>query len=341
MKGFYNQNVLLIILLLFISCQDKKWEVSTEEINVDLNFERFDLELLEISENGITDEEVLQLKKDYPRLFPLYVQGIMQFGPTASSQSVVTLNDFMSNEDIKELFETVASTFPETALENEVKRLEEGFKRFNFHFPQLIVPEVKTMVAAFNYSTVASDSLLVIGLDNYLGKDYEVYASIGIPTYKFEKFDRQFIVSDAMKAWITTEFESADGLNLLEQMIYQGKILYLLEALLPDLDPWLKFSYFKEELEWCEENESEIWFHFVDMELLYTVENFKIKKYMGDAPFISGFPKGSPGRVGQWVGYKIVKSYMENHSDLNLEEMMGQVNASQFLQKSNYKPKRK
>lgn len=341
MKGFSNQNVLLFILLFLLACQEKKWEVETNDIKIDLNFERFDLELLEFSENGISNEEVLDLKKNFPNLYPLYVQGIMQFGSAESSQSEVTLNDFISNEDILELFETVATAYPESSLQSEVSQLEEGFKRFNYHFPGLVVPEVKTMVAAFNYSTVASDSLLVIGLDNYLGKDFELYSAIGIPTYKFEKFDRQYIVSDAMKGWVTTEFESADGLNLLEQMIYQGKILYLLEALLPDLDPWLKFNYFKDELEWCEQNESEIWFHFVDMELLYTVENFKIKKYLGDAPFITGFPEGSPGRVGQWVGYKIVKSYMENHSDLSLLEMMEKEKAAQFLQQSNYKPKRK
>lgn len=341
MKVFSFQNVLLIVLLTFFSCKEKKWDVPTEGVDLELSLERFDLKLLELAEGGISEEEIKQLLAAYPKLYPLYVQNIMKFGQVESSQTVNTLNEFVANKDIKELFETVAKIYPASSLVKEKKQLELGFKRYLVHFPHRSIPNLRTMVAAFNFSTVTADSLLVIGLDNYLGKDFELYSKIGIPAYKFEKFSKEFIVTDAMKGWIFTEFENDEGLNMLEQMIYQGKVLYLVEALLPDIAPWIKFNYFEEELNWCEENESEIWFHFVDMELLYTVENFKIKKYLGDAPFISGFPEGSPGRVGQWIGYKIVASYMKNNPKKNLSDLMKNTNVAQFLQESNYKPKRK
>ena len=238
------------------------------------------------------------------------------------------------------LFKEVMKLYPLNSLDKDVQLMEEGFKRFKYYFPNRVVPEVRTMISAFSYNTVVGDSVLAIGLDTYLGGEFPIYEQTGIPKYKFEKFSREFLVSDAIKAWIVTEFEEEGGKNLLEQMIYQGKILYLLENLLPETEKHILFNYFVEELEWCESNEAEIWFHFIDMELLYTVENHLIKKYLGDAPFIAGFPDGSPGRVGQWIGYQVVSSYMENNSTEGLTSLFEMKDANHILQKSKYKPQR-
>ena len=340
-----NDKLLKIVLLIIISyvfaCQDKKWDVDTSSIDLDLNFQRFDLDLWKAAEGGIDEAEVKELEAAYPAFYFLYCEGIMQFNKFNQGSNTEVINDFVANKDIRELFETIEKKFPRGSLIKELIELENGLKKYHYHFPELIVPEVKSMISAFSYSTVTSDSLLVIGLDNYLGSDFKLYPAIGLPEYKFEKFDRKYMVSDALKAWLTTEFESIDNQNLLEKMIFSGKILYLMKVMLVDQKPWIKFSYTEEELSWCEENESEIWFHFVDMELLFSSENFNIRKYLGDAPFITGFPEGSPGKVGQWVGYKIVNSYMESHPEVSLIELMKTESGNQFLQESNYKPKRK
>jgi len=78
----------------------------------------------------------------------------------------------------------------------------------------------------------------------------------------------------------------------------------------------------------------------VDMNLLHNRENHQLRKYLGEAPFIAGFPEGSPGRVGQWLGYQIVKDFMEQKQKLSLQELMNIDNADLILQESNYKPKR-
>lgn len=341
MKGKFFRNVLFFYLIVFISCENNRWQVNISSIEVDLNFQRFELALWQAAPEGISPKESEKLHEKFPKLYPLFCEGILKIGSVNSAQSLKMLNDFVHHKDLQELFETVESTYPKNSLNNEIKRLTNGFKRFKFHFPKYSIPEVKTMISAFNYSTVTADSLLVIGLDNYLGKDYKIYPTIGLPVYQFEKFERKYMVSDALKAWLTTEFEEKNNQNLIEQMIFNGKILYLLKALLPDEEPWIKFSYNQEELEWCRENENEVWFHFVDMELLYTDEVFKIRKYLGDAPFISGFPENSPGKVGQWMGYKIVQSYVDAHPQLSLADLMAAPNNNRFLQQSEYKPKRK
>jgi len=341
MKERFIQNVFLALMFLLASCENNRWEVNTSSIELDLNFQRFELDLWEFGEDRVSPEESVELSKKYPRLFPLFKQGILRFGQADSIKSLKMLNDFVNHKDIRSLFEAVKNTYPRNELASEEEQLTDGFKRYKFHFPDKTIPEVKSMISAFNFSTVTGDQLLAVSLDNYLGKDYEIYPQIGLPEYKFNKFERKYLVSDALKAWFTTEFETEGNRKLIEQMIFNGKILYLLHALLPNLDPWIKFSYNEEELNWCETNESEVWFHFVDMELLYTDEIFKIRKYLGEAPFIAGFPKNSPGKVGQWVGYRIVKAYMDAHPKMSLSELMETGNDSRFLQQSNYKPKRK
>lgn len=333
-------SISLLSILLFVSCNNNKWEVDVESITTELVFSRFELDLLAASTEGISAKELAQLHQKYPQFLPLYVEGIMGFGRIDDPNLLPMMNQFVSNKDINELLQKVKQDFPENDLKSEFEEIENSFKRFHYYFPERIVPKVVTMTAAFNYATAADDSVLAIGLDTYLGGDYEVYPQIGIPKYKFQNFDRKYLTTDAMKAWLLTEFETAGGQNLLEQMVFHGKAAYLLSAFMPEAEEHLFFNYSKVDFDWCKENEGPIWFHFIDMELLFASENHQIRKYMGDAPFVAGFPEGSPGRVGQWVGFQLVKSYMENNTDVTLSQLMETQDANKILRKSNYKPRR-
>ncbi|MBL4706985.1 MAG: hypothetical protein JKY48_00900 [Flavobacteriales bacterium] len=340
MKLYLRKSFFPLLLLFMVSCDSNRWEVDTEKITIQQQTTRFEFDLFQKAEGGISDAEITELRSIHPKFYPLFVEGVMSFGPVNDPNTVEVLNQFSQNKDLQDLYKKVASSFPLGSLSSEFEQLKTAFKRYHYYFPNRVVPEVYTMIAAFNYATVADDSLLAIGLDTYLGGDYEVYAQIGIPQYKFKNFEKEYIVTDAMKAWLLTEFETEGSQNLLSQMIFHGKSIYLLEAFVPSAKEYLFFNYKAEELIWCEENRGPIWFHFVDMELLFTTEVHQIRKYMGDAPFVAGFPEGSPGRVGQWVGYEIVKAFMNNNKDVSLEDLMNLKDANKILRKSNYKPKR-
>jgi len=333
-------SISLLVAFALSSCDSKRWEVTTEKITIDQDYSRFDTDLLEVREGGVSQNEWNFLDEKYPNFFSLYVEGIMGFGRINDPLIVNTFNQYLANKDIAEVLNEVQRVYPKESLLNEFTQLEDAFKRYHYYFPERMIPDVVTMTAAFNYATAANDQVLAIGLDMYLGGDYEVYPQISIPKYKFKNFERPFMVPDAMKAWLLTEFETAGGQDLIEQMVYYGKVIYLVDAFLPDHEKHLFFNYTPEDLVWCEDNEGPIWFHFIDMELLFATENHQIRKYMGDAPFVAGFPEGSPGRVGQWVGYQLVKSFMENNKDIGLKELMEIQDANQILRKSNYKPQR-
>lgn len=340
MKNIFFKSVFSFFLISLFSCESDRWKVDVNKISIPQDVNRFESDLFSLREGGISAQEAEELNQKYPKFYPLFVEAIMGFGRANDAKTLDILNEFVKNADIEALFEDVEKEFPEGELEKEWKQLENGFKRFHYYFPNRIIPEINTMVSAFSYAAAADDSLLAIGLDMYLGGDYAVYPQVGIPKYKFKNFSKEYMVSDAMNAWLLTEFDTEGGQNLLEQMIFRGKIAYLTEAFLPNTELAYVFNYDKEDLNWCNENESGIWFHFVDMELLYATETHQIRKYMGDAPFVAGFPEGSPGRVGHWVGYRIVKAYMDNNREIGLKELMDLKDANKILRESNYKPKR-
>lgn len=338
LKKFYF--ILFFSFLALFACENNRWRTDVSTISVNLNPQRFDLKLQKLSRQTFDEAGWSQLSAEFPHFAKLYLEGVMQFGRSGESEAIYTFNRFLNDEDIQELLEDVAKTYPENSLKKEFDRLEKGFQYYKYYFPNRPIPELRTFVSAFTFSTVASDRILGVGLDMYMGGDYEIYPKIGIPQYKFKNFSRPYLVSDALKAWLISEFESPGAKNLLEQMVEQGKVLYLLEAFLQDTEDHLFMNYSKEDMAWCKTHEAQIWFHFIEMELLHTTDNIKIRKYMGDAPFIAGFPEGSPGRVGQWVGWQIVSDYMRKNKNVTLTQLMQTKNADLILQQSNYKPKR-
>ncbi len=329
---------LTIILVGLFACDSNRWDTDLEGKQADLHWQRFELDLFEKRGDQLDRGRIEELQTAYPQLLPLYSQAIMRFGDLRDSLTLATFQQFTADKNILELLEAVKKTYPPQELEVELKELEEGFLRYQSHFPNASIPKVKSMISAFTYSTVVDDSLLVIGLDNYLGKEFELYPQAGIPAYKFAHFSREFIVADALKAWLLTDFPSAEAQNLLEQMVYQGKITYLLSAFLPNTPEHLLQDYQEEDLQWCTDNAAEVWSHFLEFELFFSTENHKIRKYMGDAPFIPGFPEGSPGRIGQWLGYEIVKEFMDRNKDIDLKELMSIQDANRILRESKYKP---
>ena len=197
-------------------------------------------------------------------------------------------------------------------------------------------------MSGFNYALGVTEDHVGIGLDMYLGSDCEFYDKLGIPKYKSFNMTPENMVVDCMKGWIMTEFypKKEDEATLLSKMIYEGKILYVLDALFPFSEDSIKIGYSQEELDWCKYNEFNLWSHFVDKQLLYTKNGSTIVQYTGEGPFTTGFDRASPARIGIWMGWQIVRSFMQKHENITLEQLMNEKNAQALLVKSGYKPKK-
>lgn len=328
-------SILLILSLVVFACGENHPEVDTSTVQLDLKVKRFEQELF--SHKNITDVEVAQLKNEYGIFFTHFVENIITISEVNDPSVYYYLNAFKNDSYVNEVQKKVNETYQDfSPYQNQ---LTESFKLYKYYFPNKYVPEIITYTSGFNYAIAADSAYLGIGLDMFLGADYKPYVQLGLPQYKVANMTKDHVVTSAVMAWVATEFELVESNStLLTEMVHQGKLLYVLDVLTPYEKEHLKIGYTEEQLDWCNSNEKEIWFYLVDNELFYTKEVKEIIKYMGEAPFVQGFPEGSPGKVGHWVGWQIVKNFMKNNPKLTLQDLMNENDAQKILNLSKYKP---
>jgi hypothetical protein len=192
------------------------------------------------------------------------------------------------------------------------------------------------MMSGFNYAIETSS--FSIGLEMYLGNKSPFYEMLQFPAYKRVNMRKEYIVSDLVHAWMEKTFPNTNKSGtLLNQMMYQGKLLYMVDALMPEEQDTIKIGYSKKQLDWCIENEN-MWGYLIKNKFLYSNEITTVTKFTGEAPFTTGFVKDSPGRTGVWIGWRIVRKYMENNPKVTLQQLMAETDAQKILANSKYKP---
>lgn len=270
-------------------------------------------------------KDLQKIKKRYPFFFP---EGI---------PDSVWVNK-INNPLWRELFAEVQKKYKKS--ESIEAELEKVFKHIKFHFPKTKSPKVYTVIAEMDYDNkvIYADSLVIISLEMYLGKDHKFYE---FPAYIRQNFEQRQMMPDLVasfgKSKITTEKDN----TLLSQMIYHGKLLYLKDLLLSNYTDDEKMRYTPKEISWCEENESYIWRYFLENELLYSNELKLNSRFIAPAPFSKFYleiDNESPGQVGAWIGWQIVRSFVKNN-DVPVAKLL-ELNAKELFKKSKYKPKK-
>jgi len=328
---------ILTITLFIASCSSDTTKIDVSDIDLEIKIQRLELDLFSDIDKQLTYSDFEKIKKEYGSFFKLFLENIIAVGRVEDSSTVYYLNNFRNDLQIKEVAQFTLQYYPDLELLNT--EFTDAFKRYKKLFPDGIVPSVYSYVSGFSYPMVVDDSLLGIGLDMYLGRDNDYYRLLGIPVYKSRNLNKENIVSDGMLSWLTTEFElKSENSNLLSHMIYHGKLLYALDLLLPNVPDSIKIGYSSDEIRWIGENEKNIWFHLAENDLLFQKEGKQIQKYIGEGPFTPGFPEGSPGRAGRWIGWQIVRKYMNVTNPIDLTALFNQSDAQNILTKSKYKP---
>ena len=162
-----------------------------------------------------------------------------------------------------------------------------------------------------------------------------------LPHYKTMFMNKENIIPDATRAWMITEFPyNMNKSDFLSEITYIGKIMYLTDALLPAVQDSLKIQYSQQQLDYCSQNEFNVWSYFASEKLLYSTDQTEIMKFTSEGPFTSAFSKEAPPRIGYWIGWQIVKQYMKNNPEISLEQLMKEVDAQKILNKEKYKPRK-
>ncbi|MES1225643.1 MAG: hypothetical protein ABUT20_59740, partial [Bacteroidota bacterium] len=234
------------------------------------------------------------------------------------------------------------------------KDFEKAFGYVKYYFPSYKNPtKIITLVGPIDgLAQIGTDhstnfigtDFLGISLQFYLGKNFSAYndeyfITNVAPQYRSRRFERQYIVPDAMKLIVDDLFpDNTTGKPLIEQMIEKGKQWWLLDKFLPQTADSLKTGYTKRQLEWCKINEGLIWNQVITNENLYTVDPVAIQTYIGESPFTQTMPEQSPGNIGPWIGWQIVKKFAANNSSITPEQVMN-TDAKKILEEAKYKPK--
>ena len=243
---------------------------------------------------------------------------------------------FLGDKVFAGVYKKTLQTFADVSdIENG---LSDGFSAVHATFPELRIPQVYFFVSGFNSPVFINDSILAIGADMYLGADYPLYKQFTYE-YMIANMKRENIVPDVLTAYLFTHFPLRSQQNrLLDNMIYRGKILYMVSQFLPDEKPENIMGYTPDQWKWCKDNERGIWATLIEQKLLFSSDVQMIQKFLNDAPFTSPVTQASPGRLGTWIGWQIVSNYMNNNSKVTLNDLAGNNDYQMMLEKSKYKP---
>lgn len=344
MKKIIWANSLAIITLIFFllgSCaeeakKEKRIVPEEKKPGLSLKIERFDLDLFRYKEKP-DEAAILELRKKYPVFFDLFTRNVINIGDSSNPQLGTLLKDFVNDPEINRVQEEVKQKI--TRLAETEKSLSDAFGRYQYFFAGKKIPRLISVISGFNFQNIATENYLAIGLEFYLGSDHRYYNMLQYPEYKSKLLSEEYMACDAVKSWIITEFEdNADKKNLLSQMIFHGKILYLTDQLLPETADSLKWGFSSKHIQWMEEQETMIWKFFIDRKLLFNNKPIETMKYINEGPFTPGMPREAPARVAVWVGLQIVESYMKNHPDITPAQLMKMKDAAALLNQSGYKP---
>jgi hypothetical protein len=299
------------IVLFAFSCGNKKNIPDVSDISVDVKIDRFDKAFFSVDTNNIK-QGLYNLTKQFPYFtndFVVNVLGVAPLNDTSITSFIACRNFISTYNSLKDSLEPKFQNFD--WLEKELK-----------HTP----------------------SALAIGLQLYAGKNFSFYTSVQgqeiYPKYISRRFEPPYITINCIKTIAEDLYPDNDeNKSLIEQMIKKGKYWYLMDKFLPETADSLKTGFSQKQLDWCEKNEGSIWNFFLQSENeLYTIDPDIIKNYIGEAPNTAGMPDVSPGNIGQWVGWQIVKKYVEKNPNITPVELMS-TPEKKIFDETKYKPR--
>jgi hypothetical protein len=277
-----------------------------------------------------------------------FTEGLIEIQPEFSyfldadledSTNILQLYEFVTDTKTRRLFRETMVVYPNLRMIEA--SLSYAFGRYLYFFPENHLPKVYTYISDMFYEQPVwiKDSVMVVALDVYLGKDFFLYPYLGLPQYKVRCMTPDYLELDIMKTvYFHDVWSNPKQKTLLDRMIDGGKLLYFLDAIFPETHDSIKICYPETKLNWAEANEKQVWAFIVQNELLYTTDFKTQSKLIEDGPFTTGLSNESPPRLGQFIGWKIVKAYMSKHPGASLQDLMNLNDAQLILQKSGYKP---
>lgn len=319
----------IVCVLLLTACKDKCSDApDTSAFRSEVKVDRIDLKL----RNAASFEGVKSLLAE-DTVFRAFVQP----REMPSHEIAFKLHALGKDTVFNDLYLEIDKQYTKIdALESDLSDL---FANVQYYFNDWKKPVVKSFVSGFGgYDLIQTENMILIGLDYFLGPTPK-YSDQSFPAYILKYYSKDQLPKK-ISISISNQFNMVDhgDQTVLAHMMYYGKAFYFAKQMMPCVHDSVICEYSTEELNLLEEDPKYVWDHFIDKKLFYNTDREAIQKYIDDRPKVFEIGEKCPGRVGRWLGYKIVESYMEENPEITLPMLMTQTDNKMIFNSSHYHP---
>lgn len=337
--------IYLLGMLALVGCQKNRNFFPQKIEPIDVRIERFDSAFLSLNQPTLLAdsqkmvEGVIRLQDQFPDFYPEFAEGVMNVWREDTTGASKVIAEFLSDTlyGYKETNLQVSETFADVSMLE--KELSMAFGRVHYLYPDWQLPTVYLFVSGFTTTILGmSNGDVAVSADMYLGSEWPYYNQVA---HQYEKITmRKECIPTDIIVWLVNQNISYtyQQSRLLDQMLFSGKKMYLIAQLLPNEKPWEVMGYTEDQWNWCVRNERGIWTLMMDKKDLFKTDHMVLTSYINNGPFTSEVSQDSPGRLGTWVGWRIVESYMQQHPEVSLQQLMEESDAQLMLEESYYKP---
>lgn len=304
-----------------------------------VKLERFEKELFGVDTNDLR-AGLEKLYNRYGIFYTSYANDVMQM-PQTDSLFEKPMRMLLAIPHLRNLQQATDSAFGDVS--DMEKELSTAMGIYHQEFPGAVVPRFVTFISEFGNANIIYDSMLCIGLDLYMNDRFaSFYRGIDIPEFRIRKMQRNYIVPNTIRSLAFGQFDYQTSIDkrFLAQIIIEGKKNYFVKALLPGVEDTVVMGYTQKQLDWCRENEMQIWTHFIEKNMLYDANPGKFMRYLNDGPFTvaEDVPAESSPAIGTWTGWQIVNHYMKENPEVTLKQLMEETDFEKILKQSRYRP---
>lgn len=297
----------------------------------DISVGRFEQVLLETPEASLRSE-LARFRKEYPT-------HLLRIDPDDES-FMAMVKEFRSDAVAHEVYDTVQRYYADLSwLESD---LSKALSKAHDLDAEIVYNKFVTFITNEGYAMrVRADResrSVTIAIDEYVTQRMRPYGYFGEPLYIVRQCGAEHIVPDCMAEIVRQHIAlPSQEMSLLDYMVAEGKVIYFLKKVLPKTDDTILFRYTKEQMQWMEANEANVWAYFVHNQLLYERDFGRLHNFVDEAPKTNAFHESAP-RTHSYLGWHIVSKYAKKQSKMTLKELLEETDSQRILQESGYRP---
>ncbi len=330
-----------VVCLFCLTGCHKKERIPTPELTKEQKEEIKQVEVpVKRYEQALFQADLNNLPAEMEKLYGQYPDNLISRDCWKDNRMMQGLKAYLKDPTIKALYQECQKQYAD--MSDVQKSLVDAFKIYLTHFPNDSIPTIITLIPGLDFSSPSVFGYgndVFICLDMYLGQKYKYYSEAGMPLYIAARCERKYMATDVFsKSICYRHLPDKTLLTLLDNMVDEGKKLFFTQTMFPNVKEQDIIGYSEEKYAWAKKYEGQVWQYFIENQLLYSKDETVLRRMIDETPFTRDFGNQSPGRIGAYIGWRIVNSYMANHKDITLEQLMQNSNAQLILKESYYKP---